>query len=430
LQSIWNVISIELVAVLITLGTSMGLALALGSRSRRRLVRELEDRLAQSQLGGRELRVAFDRADTALAEAKRALSEIPEIAQRLSATRNLRDIPDCALDLIQEIFDPSYALFYRCTQGAMLAVSARGSRASCVGERLKAGEGLPGFAALKQLPVTPDEAELDPALSSRGARQHGVPEEGFSVCLPIVRGNRTLGVMLVGPCRRNRGQLVDLGKMIALMTSVAITSTVVLKEQELLAQTDGLTGLLNKSRILHHAKEAIRESGPRQRVSVFLFDIDHFKQFNDTNGHLPGDDLLRSLGDLLKGCVREGEYVGRYGGEEFLLVLCGVEKYEALRAAERVRRTIAEHPFRHAERQPLGRISISGGVATWPEDGHDAETIVRCADEALYQAKHGGRDRVLPYRMRELGASHEFDLLGAVEADPLPEEAKDPPPRD
>jgi diguanylate cyclase (GGDEF)-like protein len=415
--------------IALLVGLCMLWARAFGRRSQRRAIREVEQRLSAAQQGAREQRVAAERAEGALAVARRALSEIPEIAHRLSATRSLREIPECALDLIEEIFDPSYAVFYRCTQGVMLAASARGTCADRVGERLEPNHGLIGFAALKQLPVTPEDADLDHRIARGRELREGLPDEGFSVCLPIVRGSRTLAVLLVGPCRRNPTQVLELGRMIALMTSVAITSTSVLKEQELLAQTDGLTGLLNKSRILHHLKRAIGGSGPREHLSVFLFDIDHFKHFNDTNGHPAGDDLLRSLGDLLKGNLREGEHVGRYGGEEFLLVMPGVASSEAIQAAERIRETIASHPFRYADSQPLGHISISGGVATRPGDGLDAETLVGCADEALYQAKGAGRDRVMGYRRCDLAESQEPGLPLETELPSLEAPPKEPPPR-
>jgi diguanylate cyclase (GGDEF)-like protein len=252
--------------------------------------------------------------------------------------------------------------------------------------------------------------------------------------LPVIRGNTTIGVILVGPCERMLPRAIDLGRTIALMTSVAITSTVVFREQEQLAQTDGLTGLLNKGRILHYVERAIaeKERGCRT-LSVFLFDIDHFKHYNDTNGHLPGDELLKAVSDLLKSCLREGEHVGRYGGEEFLLVLADVEKAEALKAAERIREKISSHPFAHGDKQPLGRLSVSGGVANWPQDGPDLKSLISRADEALYQAKHAGRDRVFAYAPSDLaapeddlGAPEELDLVMEVESDGDPDEDTKP----
>jgi len=434
-QDMWNAIPIEFLPLIPLLGISLWIARALGKSSQRAILRERESRVKEAQQGAREHRraavEATRRAESAEATVKdlqRSLSELPEIAQRLSGTRNLREIPNCALELIQEIFDPSYALFYKSVRDSLVAVAVRGRCDYGVGHRIEAGRGIVGWAAVKQLPLTPEEIEYESGVARGRNLSEGVPEEGFSLCLPVVRGNRAIGVMLVGPCKRNIEQARDLGRTIALMTSVAITSAVVFKEQELLAQTDGLTGLLNKSRIVHYVNEAIAEKpGPRNRGSVFLFDIDHFKHYNDTNGHVPGDDLLRSLGELLKQSLREGEYVGRYGGEEFLLVMPDVEKSEALKAAERIRSTIAGHPFPFCQHQPLGRTSISGGVASWPADGSSVEALLRCADEALYEAKRGGRDRVLPYYPPELAQPEELDLVDELELDVDVEAGKEPP---
>jgi diguanylate cyclase (GGDEF)-like protein len=191
-----------------------------------------------------------------------------------------------------------------------------------------------------------------------------------------------------------------------------------LNEQKLLAKTDGLTGVLNKTHILGRLRELIAGDERARRVSVFLFDIDHFKHYNDTNGHLPGDELLKGLSALVKESCREGEIVGRYGGEEFLLVMPGVGKKEALGGADRIRRLISEHPFAFAGRQPAGMVTVSGGVATWPNDSADVEGLIRCSDEALYEAKRAGRNRVFAYSTPELatggaiadGSAEDIDL--------------------
>jgi diguanylate cyclase (GGDEF)-like protein len=101
---------------------------------------------------------------------------------------------------------------------------------------------------------------------------------------------------------------------------------------------------------------------------------------------------------MLRENVREGEQVGRYGGEEFLLVMPDVDTKEALAAAERIRALIADHVFPHGEKQPSGKVTISGGVARWPTDGKTVEMVLRCADDALYQAKEAGRNRVFSYK--------------------------------
>jgi diguanylate cyclase (GGDEF)-like protein len=129
---------------------------------------------------------------------------------------------------------------------------------------------------------------------------------------------------------------------------------------------------------------------------VFLFDIDNFKNYNDANGHLTGDQLLLELASLVQRSIRTEDIFGRFGGEEFLLVLPHTNGDQAMIVAEKVRKLIASHPFPFGDRQPLGRLSISGGVASYPNDGLDGAAMLHRADEALYLAKNQGRNRVLP----------------------------------
>jgi diguanylate cyclase (GGDEF)-like protein len=127
---------------------------------------------------------------------------------------------------------------------------------------------------------------------------------------------------------------------------------------------------------------------------VILFDIDHFKQYNDTNGHLAGDILLRLLAQLVQENLRATDTVGRFGGEEFLVVLPGTSVSEAFLVADKLRALVADQEFPARERQPGGRLSISGGVAVYPTHGEAMWALVRAADEALYAAKRAGRNCV------------------------------------
>jgi diguanylate cyclase (GGDEF)-like protein len=146
---------------------------------------------------------------------------------------------------------------------------------------------------------------------------------------------------------------------------------------------------------------AEREARP---LSVFIFDIDHFKKYNDTQGHLAGDEVLRGVARVLEQSLRPGDVPSRYGGEEFLVAMPDTDKGDALRAADRIREAIASHAFPHAASQPLGRLTISGGVAALRTDGVDSTELIRHADQALYEAKAGGRNRVLPYRGVDIGS--------------------------
>ena len=159
------------------------------------------------------------------------------------------------------------------------------------------------------------------------------------------------------------------------------------KEQ---AFTDALTGVLNRF-ALHQILDQERERSARfhQPFSVALFDMDHFKNINDTYGHLEGDAVLAALSKLIRKNIRTVDYVGRWGGEEFLLVMPETDKNAARYIAERLRRQISENNFGKAN-----KITASFGVTTY-ELGQSLEKTLFRMDNALYQAKEKGRDLVV-----------------------------------
>lgn len=202
------------------------------------------------------------------------------------------------------------------------------------------------------------------------------------------------------------------------------------RELQRLATTDPLTGLLNRRRMNEILEQALDHHRRKQRqLSIVLIDLDHFKRFNDTHGHLAGDELLRVLGLRLRTRSRAGDTAARlgaeapatrsgsfprlqlesspdglvgdedaaaarYGGEEFVLILPETSKADAVRVAERIRAAVARAPLVAALGE-AGRVTLSAGVATFPEDGPDQDALLRAADDALYAAKHAGRDRIL-----------------------------------
>ena len=163
-----------------------------------------------------------------------------------------------------------------------------------------------------------------------------------------------------------------------------------------LAVTDGLTGLYNH-RHLHErlALEIERSARNGLPLSLLMIDVDHFKAYNDRNGHPTGDQLLRQLARIMGDGRRANDFVARYGGEEFAIVLVDTPKFTAAQVAERLRSRIAEYHFEHRESQPDGCVSISIGVSSFPDDALEGEGLVRSADAALYDAKHAGRNSVV-----------------------------------
>lgn len=167
---------------------------------------------------------------------------------------------------------------------------------------------------------------------------------------------------------------------------------------ERLATTDGLTGLRNhrffQETLEFELKRAARHPRP---LTLCMLDVDHFKQFNDTHGHPAGDEVLRTVARLLEQRLRSTDIVARYGGEEFAVVLLDTDREGSLALAASLCEVVREARFDGAETQPLGGLTISVGVATFPDDGEDRATLIRRADAALYAAKRQGRDRVVQW---------------------------------
>jgi len=168
------------------------------------------------------------------------------------------------------------------------------------------------------------------------------------------------------------------------------------KELQQLAITDGLTGLFNyryfRSQLDHELERARRHN---LELSLIMIDIDFFKSYNDTNGHPAGDVVLKIIADAVRENIRKIDIPCRYGGEEFILILPDTGKTAAVVVAEKIRDLIEKMPFKNQEKQPNGKLTISIGVATFPEDGATSNELVENVDANLYKAKQSGRNKVV-----------------------------------
>jgi diguanylate cyclase (GGDEF)-like protein len=164
---------------------------------------------------------------------------------------------------------------------------------------------------------------------------------------------------------------------------------------ERLARTDGLTGLYNRRHFMEQLQFEIRRgTRVKNQFAVIMLDVDYFKRYNDQNGHTAGDELLQQLASLLKQNLRATDLVARYGGEEFIVLLLDTGPEDGYATARKLQQGVAAHPFAHREKQPDGRVSVSVGVAFYPQDSVEGRTLIEYADQCLYASKQGGRNRV------------------------------------
>jgi diguanylate cyclase (GGDEF)-like protein len=215
------------------------------------------------------------------------------------------------------------------------------------------------------------------------------------VAVPLIAHDRVVGSLNVyrtGADVPFTDAEVELVERFATMAALAYDSA---RQRDRLREevrTDSLTGLLNHRGSQERLRAALAAAQEGERVSVVVIDLDHFKRINDTHGHAEGDRALALAAARLKSVVRDTDAVGRLGGEEFMLVLPGVDAGAAREAAERARAAVAEVKIG-------GRaLASSAGVACHPDDALDAADLLACADAALYAAKDTGRGRTFRYR--------------------------------
>ncbi len=352
-------------------------------------------------------------ADRAIARARRQLEELesrdrehselfhalPDLVRQMFAAKTRRGVSPLAVKTAVHVFAPKQVALFLARPGhkTLAMVEGTGLPASATPSlEIEFGQGRVGYVADARLAMDDGDFKMATSLVRRHLESTAHRDLVSDVVAPIEGEEGLIGVLSVGGLTRRQGHGKRLLKMVADLAGLAFTYVTKLRLTEHAADIDSLTGALNKRRLqqrlgdeVHHAE---RESQP---LSLLLLDIDHFKNYNDTNGHLEGDDVLRRIGQILRASVREDDAVARYGGEEFVVLYPAATKAQALKLAESLRKAVESAEFAQGAKQPLGRVTISGGVATFPEDSRSSVDLIRAADQALYEAKAAGRNRIV-----------------------------------
>src|SRR6266704_2011431 len=233
---------------------------------------------------------------------------------------------------------------------------------------------------------------------------------GSYVCAPLATQNEVIGMMHLQRSSASAQRWLCTDEKLSLISGaseyvgLAVANLGLREKLRAQAMHDKLTGLYNRHYVeewfgleLHRAQ---RHGRP---VAAIMLNIDHFKRFNDSHGHEAGDLVLREMAGVLRRLARQSDVASRYGGEEFLVLLPECPFDAALRKAEQLREEAAKLKLEHNDRA-LGSVTVSIGVAAFPDHAQEAKALLRCADEALYDAKAAGRDRVVGYSGKRQGA--------------------------
>lgn len=226
----------------------------------------------------------------------------------------------------------------------------------------------------------------------------------YFVTTPLKAKDKVIGAILADNIFTKKPITKDDIRTLAMFANhagLAIENSRLYEQTVYLANTDSLTRLWNHGYFQYLLTEELKKAyETKNAVSLIMFDIDNFKNYNDALGHQMGDKLLHELARILKNtCDGKGE-VARYGGEEFSAILPNTPKNKAYEIAESLRKAIEEYKFAGQEVQPNKNLTISAGVSTYPEDALDKEKLIYLADMALYEAKRTGKNKVCVYRSK------------------------------
>lgn len=235
-----------------------------------------------------------------------------------------------------------------------------------------------------------------------GADSTQVRSEGIKslIAIPLIAERKTMGILYVDDFAPRDFSEKDESILALLSTqaAIAIEKMQLFESVKKLAITDGLTGLYNHRYFVKSLREELKRAVRYDHnLSVLIIDVDHFKHYNDVNGHLKGNEALRCVTRVMKDATRTVDLIARYGGEEFAIILPETDKEKALHTAQRICLAVEQEKVHGEEKQPLRKLTISVGAATFPEDATRDGPLVDRADHALYEAKHEGRNRVVGY---------------------------------
>ncbi|MEW6219506.1 MAG: sensor domain-containing diguanylate cyclase [Thermodesulfobacteriota bacterium] len=358
------------------------------------LVELVAGRLAQ--------RLEMLRREAALHHQGLRLQSMVAMFANLHCTDDQQTLCHQVLDMASELVGASRGSLMLLDQkaGDLAIVSVKGMNPSLVhGLRIPIGSGIAGRVAADGQPLLVEDIETDPRLARPGRPRF--TSKSF-VSLPLRFRDRTTGVLNLAD---KEGPSIFTDLDCQMLSAFASHASALIERSRTLAGsqilehlsiTDPLTGVHNRRYLERRMTEEIsRSQRCDSTLAVLMVDIDHFKRYNDRCGHLAGDEALRVTAGVLRESVREMDVVTRYGGEEFCLLLPTAGRREALAVAERVRQGVARASLPANGCAAAAGLTVSIGVASFPEHGRSATALLQSADTALYQAKAQGRNRIV-----------------------------------
>ncbi|MGE5842031.1 MAG: diguanylate cyclase [Deltaproteobacteria bacterium] len=259
--------------------------------------------------------------------------------------------------------------------------------------RLRPGQGIAGKVALEQKPLVIEDVTRCEFFSSQVDQISGSPTRSI-ICVPLVFAGRTVGVIEVVNPRHLEGDPLPLLSIIADYAAIAVENMRRYREIQNLAIHDDLTGLYNTRHLYKVLGNLVRTAGETGNpFSLIFMDIDQFKKVVDTYGHLKGSQAIQEVAATIRECLVAPAFGVAYGGDEFVAVLQGFDKAQALKKAEEIRSKMKQTVYLASHGHQVN-LSASFGVATFPDDACDVTGLLALADRAMFDVKEKGKDAI------------------------------------
>jgi diguanylate cyclase (GGDEF)-like protein len=339
-------------------------------------------------------------------ERKREIAtHIPMIVRSLTGRMTISAIPPIAVRFMKEFFHASQVGFFALAKGETLftLVEGVGFPANWKGKiRVSPKEGVLGMALANRVVTTKEDhltARKKWPMGLTSLERNGIIPD---LVAPVTMDSEVVGALVVVSSEIRISEEIVFASMMADLLGNAFQHATTIESAEQSASTDPLTRIFSRGYFTQRFEAEMRRARNYSHpLTLLLFDIDHFKKINDTYGHPAGDRILVKLGQILADGIRSSDFAARYGGEEFTVLMTQADKEKSYAFAEILRSTVEYTQFQIPGQDHPLKVTISGGVANFPLDGGSTTELIRVADEALYQAKQLGRNRIV--RAQQLG---------------------------
>lgn len=323
---------------------------------------------------------------------------LAELSNRLSRTLELPEILESVVRTSQAIAGNDATAVVLSEDGMDPTIMRTGGNldAGNEGKVVRIDDTLAGWVMSESqylvIPDTSDRSQKTPALGKR------LDPPGMRSVLihPLPFRRQSRGALVFFSCRHDAfsRHVIRATGILSDLAAVSINNAFLYREMEQKAITDGLTGLFNHRWFQERLSEELeRAQRLGTSLALVLSDIDRFKHVNDAYGHPMGDEVLKTVSGILNSSIRKVDCAARYGGEEFVLILLGTNEKGAVELAERIRKKVGKLVF-HADKKEF-RVTLSSGIAVYPNDAARKQSLIKLADQALYHAKQNGRNRTV-----------------------------------